>query len=1783
MQLKNSVRKVILSAGLLMVSGCLATAQQPDRGFQAANSYAAAGLGAVNLTNGNVVLNIPIASLPAGRGGSPGYSVNLQYNSKLWQSHQSSRDDGSADEYGNTRYSLSTVSESDRGGWRLASEYRLAYTDRLNFETPNVCWLGDPVEHLNYRWKVELEMPDGSVKQFFPVVAGGSNPTMSDDGYSSIDRNGVMYSADQGTHPTTGNCLVTEWTSQPQTGTTGITYITTDGSRLRLFLPFQSDNWKVFTPNGTVIEHLPPADSTVLERITDRNGNYVDRKTNGNIVDQLGRSIEITTDTNGDSVVSVKGVDGATVSTRIEWGQRWVNQPYRRTTAQNAPSVYAYDAVSQSVRTVEKIVFPTQLGTQEMAFDYYGDETPPQTNNYTEGWGEIKGVTLPTGAKTNYHFQQPGDTAASVLDRYADFKELAYHEQYDNETPVERTEKTLFYVSKYGGTVTSPSGAVSSEGTYYSQNSSSWDNGLAFVNTNPDGTRTERIWAYNEPRTVSGAPGNYVGMGPMNAFVKTEFTTLPAADGTFSSTSQTAIKDFKYDKNGNVLEIKEYDWVGYCTVRTGSGCTGQATVIPTGAVLKRITVNTYNNQATDAATSIANSNSYSDPSSPKLKNVIKSTEIQNGSGTPVSRTEFYYDDETNTGNLEETRVWDSYKGGTTRTLNSPDSAGSKLNSVNSISTFAEYDAYGNVTKTKDAKLVETTIVYGNVTVGGNSVAGPYPTQVETASNHSGLKRTFTSVYDLNTGRVTSSTDEDNDLTISTVFDALGRPTKAITASGDTTHESWTTTDYDTEERRVIVRSDVSAKGDGKKVAIQHYDELGRVRLSRVLEDPTTENPEDETDGIKVQTRYKYDAPTNPASSNGSYSITTNPNRALTSAGASGEQSMGWTLSYSNKTGTTSTSTTYTGSGLPSAFGGSNSATTGTVTTGRDGDRSIVSDQAGKRRISKTNALGQLSDAWEIVGASDDWTTSISYPSTAYSSIAHGYHTSYQYDTLNNLTLVDQGDLDNRVFAYSSLSRLLTADNPESGTISYGYDPNGNLTSKVDARSITTGYIYDDLNRVTAKGYTNEPSGSETADVTYTYDNKTHAKGKLTKVSSSNSITEYTSFDILGRVTGHKQTTDGNDYTTAYVYNLSGAMIEETYPSTRKVRNVLDSEGDLAQVQSQKNSSDIFRNYASSFVYTAAGAVSSMKLGNGNFENTQYNSRLQPTQIGLGASASTQNLLKLEYAYGTTGNADNNGNVLSQKITVPTVGSNAGFAATQTYTYDSLNRIHDAIETIAGQTPPSWNQTFKYDRYGNRNFDEANTTTLPKNCGTSPNFTVCTADKKVVNPAVNTSDNRLSTGDGYVFDNAGNTTRDAELRKFTYDGENKQIKVETINSGGTVTGTVGEYVYDGDGKRIKKKGYTANVLTEETIFVYDAAGRLVAEYSTAIASTVNAKISYLTNDHLGSPRINTDAIGNAIARHDYHPFGDEIIAAVTSQRASGLGYAEDSMRKQFTGYERDDETDLDFAQARMYSNKLGRFTTGDPLSSSGKISTPQTWNRFSYVLNNPLNLVDPSGLCSVPKDLKAGQVGICLEAFIKSKNLGTLGLGKGDNREHASDDPSLLSRVTLWVVISRDENTVYATREKYVGDSEAGPVSLKAVADTNVEFSNIKTEKGGKDFGEGLDVTVSIANGANGAQVLGESIQNAAAVGMPDGDMYIAAGGLLKGGAPGGTIDGSATVRIIGNGEDVKWVGGETRPFPSYGLYVYTKGNDGQTRVVYSRVRDETPPVENLEKPKTPWQ
>ena len=135
--------------------------------------------------------------------------------------------------------------------------------------------------------------------------------------------------------------------------------------------------------------------------------------------------------------------------------------------------------------------------------------------------------------------------------------------------------------------------------------------------------------------------------------------------------------------------------------------------------------------------------------------------------------------------------------------------------------------------------------------------------------------------------------------------------------------------------------------------------------------------------------------------------------------------------------------------------------------------------------------------------------------------------------------------------------------------------------------------------------------------------------------------------------------------------------------------------------------------------------------------------------------------------------------------------------------------------------------------------------------------------------------------------------------------------------------------------------------------------MIAEYASGGAT--GSGTSYLTQDHLGSIRLVTDASGNIKARRDYLPFGEEIAANI-GVRSSVAGYANsDATRQKFTSKERDNESGLDYFLARYYSAAQGRFTSPDEPFADQNEDDPQSWNLYPYVRNNPLNYTDPFGL------------------------------------------------------------------------------------------------------------------------------------------------------------------------------------------------------------------------------
>lgn len=1496
----------------LFISAISAFAQNqpidPKRGITNEASYSISDLENINMTNGNLMLNFPLVSLPAGRGGA-GSSINLVYNSKLYDTEILSMLD-----INNQMSNQNRLVKSLDGGWKMVipSDYTMRLTSRIKNGTD-----GFDCVQSTYLWKLHIILPDGSKKEFRPT---GYSDYLQ-DGFFRVSPNGFEWGG------TCGQEVV-------QVNSGPMTYYSTDGSYLKLVV--QHDNasgntsgannpWTLYFPDGSNY------DSTT-KKLSDKNGNFIQSNGIDAVGDQFGRTVYTTPGGNAnETFVFMSGVNNEQLKWIIQWKTIYVRNPY-----ETSPAVgglgrgnYAVTNMSMSFKVVDKIILPTQLGSLMYQFGYNGSDTPIPSGQTSIGWGELISVTLPSGTQANYEYQLGFDegisqaTTNKVLKTAVKKKTLNYSTEYDGmTTPI--SEVWNYEIADTSVTSANPDG--SSLGQVHGD--TSYDNkfnGLVLSMSSSNGSLVEKLWNFNIPANCGNCSTRQI-----NPFVKAEFTSIKDAQGNYSL---TAIKEFNYDKNGNVTEIKEYDWIPYSSVPRSNGL-----AVPSGITPLRITKTTFNNPTPDASDTTTNSpNAYWNMASPNVRSAAATVEIQNSGGTPVSRSEIFYDNPNTTANPVLSKTWDSSKG----------AYSNPLGTGNSISTSTQYNQYGMPILTTDAKGIQTQITYGQV----GSVTDLYPTQVKTAF---GLpeQRTSASTYDFYTGLVKTTTDVDNNVTNETVYDAVGRAVISKAAI-NTPNEVWTQMEYNNQLRRVVSRSDLFVKGDGKKVSIQHYDQLGRVRLNRTLEDATTQNPYNEADGIKVQTRYRYDNGANPSSSNGAFTLQSNPYRT------GSESEMGWTVSYSDKTGKTSTTKTYAGGTLPAPWGG-NSNITGTVLSQTDANTSTVTDQAGRKRKGISDALGRMIQVIEDPNGQN-------------------LTTNYVFDTVSNLRQTIQG-VQNRYFMYDTLGRLIRAKQPEQDanpsltvtdsvtgnnqwSVGYTYDNNGNITSTMDARGVTITGTYDNINRLTLRDYSDA-----TPDVTFTYDgggaNIPFSKGKTTQISSGVSVTKYTSFDTLGRIKSSQQITGGQTYNFAdYSYNLAGQLVSQTYPSGRAVINVLENDGDLAQVNG--NFQGNIKTYTGNISYTSAGAVSAMQFGNGRWETAQLNSRLQVTQIGLGTTANNQDLVKLNYDYGTT---DNNGAMKSQQITVQ-----GQFVANQTYAYDSLNRLQSSHEVINSQQ--TWKQTFQYDRYGNRKFDQNQTTTL----GGCP--------QNVCNPDISTANNRLI---GNAYDQAGNVIQDAENKLFFYDAENRQKEVKNASNQ-----VIGQYFYDGEGRRVQK-----TATQENTIFVYDAFGKMVAEYLITSSASQAPQTRYLTEDHLGSPRVITDEAGNVVSRHDYMAFGEEI---------TRTNFGSDSIRKKYTGYERDVESSLDYAQARYYNSRNGRFTSVDPLTASASIKNPQTFNRYSYGLNSPYKFSDPLGLiteCAQTMSCKEDNPSIPLpselqdyvDTFIKGKVLES-----GNTRDDLSDE------------------------------------------------------------------------------------------------------------------------------------------------------------------------------------
>ncbi len=587
------------------------------------------------------------------------------------------------------------------------------------------------------------------------------------------------------------------------------------------------------------------------------------------------------------------------------------------------------------------------------------------------------------------------------------------------------------------------------------------------------------------------------------------------------------------------------------------------------------------------------------------------------------------------------------------------------------------------------------------------------------------------------------------------------------------------------------------------------------------------------------------------------------------------------------------------------------------------------DQVGRITKSETDGLGR-----QVKVTEQDQSGALSQETT------------YKYDLLNNLTEVNQGG-QIRAYKYDSLSQLIYERIPEqNATIAdpsgqmwstkHGYTDFGALASSKDARGVLTKYSYDSLRRLKYIEYNllSAPGVAATPYVTFTYDTSqtSNTNGLLLSVSTGDYQESYT-YNTARRLTSVTRTIDGKPYTISYGYNTNWQRSSMTYPSLRSLNFNYDTAGRVKTITSAA------KTYLTVSGYNSAGYMTGLTLGNGVAETYNYDPlRLQMT--AQSASVAGTPLLNLNYNYqaqaGQMGAGSQTGNVDSLTSVSGNIG---GQPESATYSYDLLGRL--AISTQA-QNGVSVGRQFSYDRWGNRTA-VADT----NNGGAQLQSASLATSGGVPTNRINVITNG-TTNAQYSYDAAGNVTSDGQ-HTYQYDGENRLISVDQ--------GAGGQYGYDHHNRRVKKTLGTSTVhyVWEGTqqLAEYDAGtGAAIGEYiysgSRMIAKEAGGATEYYLSDRL-SKRLVMDSSGTIVGRQSHLPFGEEFAT-------SGLG-----QEHKFNTYERDGETGLDYALNRNYSPSAGRFMQFDPYRGSSNSSDPQSWNRYSYVRNDPVNRVDPLGL------------------------------------------------------------------------------------------------------------------------------------------------------------------------------------------------------------------------------
>jgi len=549
-------------------------------------------------------------------------------------------------------------------------------------------------------------------------------------------------------------------------------------------------------------------------------------------------------------------------------------------------------------------------------------------------------------------------------------------------------------------------------------------------------------------------------------------------------------------------------------------------------------------------------------------------------------------------------------------------------------------------------------------------------------------------------------------------------------------------------------------------------------------------------------------------------------------------------------------------------------------------------------------------------------------------------TGFTYNANGFLQTVTDSQDNVTTYTYDAVGRISGVNRPDGSSLGFTHDANGNMTVLTNPSIIDHEFGYNLVNRQSA--YDTPLSGS----YTYNYDRDR----RLTALNFPTGA-QISNFYDNGRLM-QTQTPEGNiDYTY-----LCGTRVDSIAKGTEGITYSYDGKLLISEIVTGTLDTELSYSYNNDFnvsTFTYAGSTTSYTYDNdGLLASVDTYTIARNTQNGLPEAVSSDN-------FDITRSFNGYGEIESQHVT-----ANSQQLSSWSLDRDDNGRITQRNEIVGGITT---NYVYTYDVMGRLksvtkdgslveeyDYDENGTRIYEMNTARGMTGRSFTYDDE---------DHLLTAGNAtYQYDADGfltTKTEGSESTIYNYSSRGELLSVTSPDN------RLIEYAYDPLGRRIAKKA--DGTIVEKYLWqgrtrllaVYDGADNLIQRFIYAddrmpVAMTQQGQTYYLAYDQVGSLRVVADASGSVVKRIDYDAFGN-ILSDSDPSISVPFGFA---------GGLHDQEIGLVRFGYRDFDPEVGRWTAKDRILFEGGDS-----DLYGYVLNNPINTIDPLGLYTFRQGLQ----------------------------------------------------------------------------------------------------------------------------------------------------------------------------------------------------------------------